>query len=265
MKKQCSHPSGTGKLPERVNLLGVDIDNVTMTEALARIEQMIKSRRFSYVVTPNVDHLMRLQNDATFRDIYEKADLVVPDGVPLLWASKVMGTPLKERVNGTDLFVKICKMASFGGHSVFLLGGSTGVAEKASLKLQEKYPGLRIAGWFCPEFGFESDLNECHRIQTLISLSQADILFVGLGAPKQERWIAQYGPGCKVKVAIGIGVSFSLVAGDIRRAPYWMQKNGLEWFWRMLFEPQRLLKRYLIDDTPFVWLIFKAWMKRRVI
>lgn len=265
MKKQCSHPSDTGKFPKRVNLLGVDIDNVTMAEALNHVEQMIRLEKFSYVVTPNVDHLMRLQNDATFRDIYEKADLVVPDGVPLLWASKVMGIPLKERVNGTDLFVEMCEMAASKGYSIFLLGGNTGVAEKASLILKEKYHGLVVAGYYCPEFGFESDLNECHRIQTLISSSQADILFVGLGAPKQERWIAQYGPGCKVKVAIGIGVSFSLVAGDIRRAPYWMQKNGLEWFWRMLFEPQRLVKRYLIDDTPFVWLILKAWMKRRVI
>lgn len=253
------------KIIERVNLLGVNIDNVTMAEALNRIEQMLRSGRFSYIVTENVDNLIKLQSDIKFRRIYEAAELVVPDGVPLLWASKVMGAPLRERVNGTDLFVEMCGIAAAKDYSIFLLGGNPGVAEKAGMILKEKYRGLKVAGHYCPAFGFEADLAECLRIQTLIAASGADILFVALGAPKQEKWIAQYGPGCNVRVGIGIGASLSLVSGDIRRAPLWMQKNGLEWFWRMLFEPRRLIKRYMIDDMPFIGLIAKAWLKQRVI
>lgn len=248
---------------DKIKLLGIDISNVSMSETIFYIDKMIASGTFSYIVTPNVDHLMKLQFDSDFRKIYEGANLAVPDGVPLLWGSRILGTPLKERVNGTDLFVKICENAAERGYSIFLLGGNPDTAEKAGTILAEKYPGLRVAGYFCPEFGFDADFVECRRIQKLIAASKADILFVGLGAPKQERWIAEFGPGCGVKVAIGIGVSFSLVSGNIKRAPIWMQKRGLEWFWRLMAEPRRLSKRYLVDDLPFFWLVAKYWLKQK--
>lgn len=246
----------------KIKLLGVTVDNLSMSETIAQIEGMISSGSFSYVVTPNVDHLIKLQKDRVFQSIYQGASLAVPDGVPLLWAARILGTPLKERVNGTDLFVKLCEVAALKGYSIYLLGGDTGVAERASKLLQEKYSGLKVAGYYCPEFGFDSDLTECQRIQQKIAASQADMLFVGLGAPKQERWIAKFGAGCKVGVAIGIGVSFSFIAGDIKRAPIWMQKRGLEWLWRLLAEPRRLSKRYLVDDMPFLWLVAKCWLKQ---
>ena len=244
-------------------VLGVPIDNLTMPETLVRIEKLIEAGTFSYVVTPNVDHVMKLRSDASFRGIYRGASLVVPDGVPLLWASRLLGAPLQERINGTDLMVKLCELAARRGYSVFLLGGNRGTAEKAGARLKESLPDLALAGHHCPEMGFEKDPVQCRRIQKLVAASGADILFVGLGAPKQERWIACYGRGCNVALAIGIGVSFSFVAGEIRRAPRWMQRSGLEWFWRMLAEPRRLLKRYLVEDMPFVWLVAKAWLGKK--
>jgi N-acetylglucosaminyldiphosphoundecaprenol N-acetyl-beta-D-mannosaminyltransferase len=253
------------KYLDRVSLLGVDIDNLTMAETLTRIEQMISSGTFSYVVTPNVDHLMKVQKDSVFREIYKGANLAVPDGAPLLWASKILGTPLKERVNGTDLFLETCALAATKGYSIFLLGGDPGFAEKAGVMLKEKYPGLKVAGHYGPEFGWEKDLSESVRVQKLITASNADILFVAMGAPRQEIWMGQFGPGCNVRVAFGIGGSFSILIGAIKRAPLWMRRSGLEWFWRMLFEPRRLYKRYLIDDMPFILLIARAWLKQRVI
>ncbi len=252
------------KPADRINLLGVEISNVSMAETLLHIETRVASREFCYIVTPNVDHLMKLQNDREFRKVYEGACLAVPDGVPLLWAARVLGTPLKERVNGTDLFIKTCERSAAKGHSIFLLGGNPGSAEKAGSSLERSFPGLRVAGHYCPEYGFDRNPSECERIQKLISASKTDILFVGLGAPKQEKWIATYGPGCDVRVAIGIGVSFSFIAGDIKRAPAWMQRNGLEWLWRLLSEPRRLSKRYLLDDMPFVWHVGRYWLKGKI-
>lgn len=246
----------------KVNILNVLIDNVSMSEALTQLCDMVESDTFSLVVTPNVDHLMKIQNDSIFRGIYDAANLVVADGVPLLWASNILGTPLKERINGTDLFIKLCEVSAVKEYSIFLLGGNKGVAQKACYELKIMFPDINIAGFYCPEFGFDKDTNECHRIQEIILASKADILFVGLGAPKQEKWINFYGPGTNVKLAIGVGVSFSFISGDLKRAPLWMQRGGLEWFWRLLFEPRRLWRRYIIEDMPFFWLIGKAWLRR---
>jgi len=248
---------------DRVNILGVWIDNVTTAEAVARICELVDEGKFSYVVTPNVDHVMKLQMDEEFREIYLGASLVLADGVPLLWASKILGTPLKERVNGTDLLLRLCVASATKGYSIFLLGGNKGVARDACSILQARYSGLKIAGHYYPEFDFEKDAGECFRIQKTIADSKADILFVGLGAPKQEKWIKHYGPGCQVPVAIGVGASFSFVTGDLKRAPHWMQKYGLEWLWRLLCEPRRLWKRYILDDMPFLWLVAKAWMVKQ--
>lgn len=246
----------------KVNILNVLIDNVSMSEVLTQLCEMVESETFSYVVTPNVDHLMKVQKDSIFRGIYNGASLVVPDGVPLLWASNILGIPLKERINGTDLFIRLCEVSTAKGYSIFLLGGDKGVAQKACDMLKKKFPGINIAGFYCPEFGFDKDTNECHRIQKMILASNAEILFVGLGAPKQEKWISFYGPGTNVKLAIGVGVSFSFISGDLKRAPLWMQRCGLEWFWRLLSEPRRLWRRYIIEDMPFFWLIGKAWLRR---
>ena len=243
---------------EKVNIIGTWIDNVTMDEAVSRICDLIEERRFSYVVTPNVDHVVKLRHDKEFREIYEEASLVVPDGVPLVWSSRILGTPLKERVNGTDLMLEVCEAAAQRGYSVFLLGGNEGVAQEAVVVLGRMYPRLRIAGYYFPQYGFEKDHDECLQIQKLIAISGADILFVALGAPKQEKWIRDYGSGCQARMAMGVGASFSFVSGDLRRAPRCMRRLGLEWLWRLLLEPRRLWRRYILADMPFLWLVLKA-------
>lgn len=245
----------------QVELLGVTIDNVTINEALTEIIQCIRTSTFSYAVTPNVDHVMKLQKDEGLREVYSKARLVLADGVPLLWASALLGTPLKERVNGTDLFERLCEVAAEREYAVYLLGGNPGTAEAAARILKQRHQGLRIAGFDCPEYGFEKSLTACKLVQERISLAKADILFVGLGAPKQEKWIYDFGRGSGVAFAVGIGISFSLVAGEIPRAPKWMQRAGFEWLWRLGAEPRRLWKRYIVDDMPFAALIGREWIR----
>jgi N-acetylglucosaminyldiphosphoundecaprenol N-acetyl-beta-D-mannosaminyltransferase len=249
---------------DRVSVLGISIDNCSMREALDKIETLVDKRQFSYAVTPNVDHILKVRNDPDFREVYEKADLVVTDGVPLLWASRMLGTPLPERINGTDLFERTCELAAQRGYSVYLLGGNPGTARNACKRLSARLPELRIAGWECPPYGFGGDVSENLKVQARIRESGADILFVGLGAPKQEEWIFTYGKGAGVAFAVGVGVSFSFVGGDIRRAPLWMQHGGLEWLWRLLKEPGRLWKRYLVDDVAFFHLLLVASAKALV-
>jgi N-acetylglucosaminyldiphosphoundecaprenol N-acetyl-beta-D-mannosaminyltransferase len=247
----------------RISLLGVGIDNISMEEALARVEESVAARQFSYAVTPNIDHMMQLRRDSELRSVYDHADLVLADGTPLLWASRILGTPLKERINGTDLFVRTCELAARRGYSVYMLGGNPGAAANAAKRLKIQYPDLKIAGYFCPGRGFHTDPVQNGAIQTRIRESGADILFVGLGAPKQEHWIYKYASRSGVAFAVGIGISFSLVAGDIKRAPLWMQRRGLEWLWRLCAEPKRLWKRYLIDDMPFIGLVAREWARRQ--
>lgn len=239
----------------RVSILGLYIDNYTMQEALDKIAGHVEKRRFSYAVTPNVDHIIKARHDSEFRHVYERADLVVADGVPLLWASRVLGDPLKERIAGADLFERTCELAAERGYSVYLLGGNPGSAWKACKRLSARLPELQIAGWDCPPYGFGGDVAENLKVQARIRESHADILFLGLGTPKQEKWVSIYGNGTGAAFAVGVGGSFSFVAGEISRAPLWMQHGGLEWLWRLLKQPRHLWKRYLVDDIPFFYLL----------
>jgi N-acetylglucosaminyldiphosphoundecaprenol N-acetyl-beta-D-mannosaminyltransferase len=247
---------------QHIQLLGLDIHNFTMDETLLAIAEIVERRKFAFAVTPNVDHTMKLRKSAKFRELYTKAGLVVADGMPLIWAAKLLGTPLKERISGADLFVRTCAMAAQNGYSVFLLGGSPGAAPLACEKLEAMFPTLKIAGWDCPPFGFSKDQEQNKAIQKKIKDSGADILFVGLGAPLQEEWMCEYGPGSGAVFAIGVGVSFSFMGGVIKRAPLWMQRSGLEWLWRLLKEPRRLWKRYLVEALPFFGMLLHAMLKR---
>lgn len=247
---------------DRVELLGTNIDNLSMNEAIDCVVESIDTETFSFAVTPNVDHLMKLRTNERMQAAYRKANLVLADGVPLLWASAILGTPLKERVNGTDLFERLCEAAAVRGYGVYLLGGNPGAAAAAARVLSIRNPGLRVAGSFCPEFGFESDPSICEEICKHIKLSKARILFVGLGAPKQEEWIEKYARATGVHFAVGIGISFSLVSGEVRRAPRVLQRAGFEWFWRLCVEPQRLWRRYLFEDMPFILIVACQWIRK---
>ncbi len=247
---------------QKVTIASIKIDNLSFPEVLSRIEHLIRKNNQAYVVTPNVDHIVKLEKDKKFLKIYQDADLVLADGKPLIWASKYLGTPIKERVAGSDLFTKLCAVASKKNYKVFLLGGRPGAAVKARQNLEALYPGLNISGTYCPPFGFEHDKNENDKIIQAIKTAKPDILFVGLGAPKQEKWIFNHVQVLNVPVSIGIGVSIEFSAGMVKRAPLFMQKFGFEWLWRLIMEPEKLWKRYLVDDTKFFGLILRQ--KRRV-
>ena len=241
---------------ERINICNVFIDNLTFHETLEKIELCLKEKLPHFIVTPNVDHIMIFQNDSLFREIYSNAYLKLADGMPLIWASKFLGVPLREKISGSDLFPKLCELSAKKGYRLFFLGGRPGSALKAKELLEGKYRQIKIVGVYSPHYGFENDKNENDKIIRMIRASNPDILCVGLGAPKQEKWIYKYYKDINVPLSIGIGVSFEFVAGIVKRAPFWMQKAGLEWFWRLMMEPNRLWKRYLFDDMKFFWLVF---------
>jgi len=194
-------------------------------------------------VTPNVDHLILKRKDRVFEEAYKNASLIVPDGVPLLWASRFLGNPLKGRVNGTDLFLKISELSAKKGYGIFLLGAEDGIAERTAIVLMDKYPGLRVAGIYSPYFGFEKDRAQNEKIVRLIRESHPDILFTSLGSPKGEKWIYRYYKSLGVPLSLNVGASFDFVSGRIKRAPLWMQQHGLEWLWRLFREPRRLLEK----------------------
>lgn len=249
---------------QRIELFGIVIHNVTMNEAVEGITGWLAGSGRHYVTTPNVDHVMRLQHDPEFRQIYRNASLVVADGMPIIWASRWLGKPLKERVSGADLLPKVCEVAAASGKTVFLLGGKDGIAERAAQNLQARFPSLRVVGAYGPPFGFESDEAENQRIVRVINEAQPDILFVGLGAPKQEKWVARHLQQLQIKVALCVGAGIDYVAGTLKRAPRWMQRVGLEWAWRLFQEPGRLWRRYLVTDLAFGGICLSEWWRMRV-
>jgi N-acetylglucosaminyldiphosphoundecaprenol N-acetyl-beta-D-mannosaminyltransferase len=247
---------------DKIRLMSTYIHNVNFGEACEKVLELATKREiYDYVVTPNVDHIVRLQKDNEFKKIYDNASLVLADGMPLIWASKLLNVPLKEKVSGSDIFPMLCELASLNNLNVFFLGGLEGVAEKAAIKLKKINPGLNVVGVYSPPFGFENNKVENNKIINLITDCKPDILFVGLGSPKQEKWIYDNLTKLKVPVSLGIGASFDFVAETIKRAPNWMQRSGLEWFWRFLQEPKRLFKRYFIEDSKFVLMVIKEIIK----
>ncbi|MCI6690969.1 MULTISPECIES: WecB/TagA/CpsF family glycosyltransferase [unclassified Clostridium] len=241
----------------RIRFLNIEIDNLSMDESIDYIDKLIKRKKNSYVVTPNVDHIVKLENDSEFLEVYNNADLVLTDGMPLVWISKFLKTPIKEKVSGSDLFPKVCKLADEKGYSIFLLGAAEGIAIKAAENLKNKYKNLNIVGTFSPSYGFEKSKSEIEEIIKKVNEVKPDILAVGLGAPKQEKFIYKYKNKLNVPISLAIGASIDFEAGNIERAPKWMQKSGLEWFYRFLKEPKRMFKRYFIDDLKIIKVLIK--------
>lgn len=241
----------------RIKFLNTEIDNLTMNEAVEKIDLLIQKKKPAYVVTPNVDHIVKLESDKEFREVYKDADLILTDGMPLIWISRLQKNDIKEKVSGSDLFPKVCELAAKKSYSVFLLGAAEGVAAKAAKNLSEKYSGLNIVGTYSPSYGFEKKQEEIDRIIKLINDVKPDILAVGLGAPKQEKLIYKYKDRLNVPISLAIGASIDFEAGNINRAPKWMQNSGLEWFYRFLKEPKRMFKRYFFDDMKLIKILIK--------
>ena len=235
---------------------------VRFQEAVNILMQMAKGDEPRYAVTANVDHVIRFSRSPEVRPLYTAADLIVADGMPIVWASRILRTPLPERVAGSDLLPAMCAAAAEQGLSVFLLGGAPGAADDAAKVLKQRHPTLNLIGTYVPPYGFEKDAIESAQALQAVQAASPDILFVGLGSPKQENWIVANRAICGATLSVGVGISFSFVAGHIARAPKWMQKTGMEWVHRLWQEPGRLWKRYLIDDMALVWLVLKRLFKK---
>lgn len=236
----------------RIKFMNTDIDNLTMAETLNEIDKLIQKKNCSYVVTPNVDHIVRLEKDEELQKVYKNASLILTDGKPLIWISKWYKTPIKEKISGSDLFPRVCQLAANKNYTMYLLGAAEGVADTAAKNLMKKYPGLNIVGTYSPPFGFEKNKQEMNKIKTQIQDVHPDILIVGLGCPKQEKFMYYHCKELGVPISFGLGASIDFEAGNIKRAPKWISNHGLEWLYRFSKEPKRLFKRYFVDDLKII-------------
>ncbi len=218
----------------------------------------------AYVITPNAQHIVLLEKDDRFRRVYEGADLVVADGVSLLMAARFYGQTLRERVAGVDMFQQLCRLAARDGLRVCLLGGRPGSAELAREALERQFPGL-LCATYCPPQGFEHSVSALADVDEAVRAAKPDLLFVALGAPKQEYWIAERGLKLAVPVCIGVGGSFEMVAGVVKRAPGWLQDAGCEWLYRFYQEPRRMWRRYLIGNAQFAAIVLRQRMRRALV
>ena len=251
-------------LRARVPLFGVEIDPLRMPEAIERLLSWMHGPAEGptrFVVTPNVDHTVLLQTSAPLRDAYRDADLVLADGWPVVWASKMLGKPLPERVTGSDLVPGLFAAAtSEAPLKTFLLGAAPGIAQRAAVNVHRAYPNVQIVGTYSPPLGFENDPEENARILERIAEAAPQLLIIGLGAPKQEAWIHKHRHQCAAKVAICAGATIDFLAGEKSRAPRWMQAAGLEWAYRIGTDPRRLAKRYAKDAVIFPGLVWNELM-----
>lgn len=242
----------------KVKILNVSLDN------FSKIELLEKLKEGGFVITPNVDHLMKLQKDPDFYHVYQAADYRVCDSKILMYAAKLLGNPFKEKLSGSDFFPAFYEHYKHDKNvTIFLLGAAEGVAKQAQQKINERVGRNMVVGAYSPSFGFEKNEPECDYIIDLINRSGATVLGIGVGAPKQEKWIAKYKHRLNnIKVFLAIGATIDFEAGYRARSPKWMSELGIEWLHRLMSEPQRLAKRYLIEDMPFFWLLFQQKLNR---
>jgi len=236
-----------------ITMMGCRIDNLSMEETLVRIEEFIRSGQPHQHVVVNVDKLVKASRDPDLRRIVNDCALVNADGMPVVWASRLLGKPLKERVAGIDLFEALMRRAGEKGWRVFLLGAREEVVAAVADTYRRRYPELTIAGW---RNGYWTDAEEA-QVAEQVRASGADLLFVAISSPKKEQFLGRWQGEMKIPFAMGVGGTFDVAIGLVKRAPRWMQRAGLEWFYRFLQEPRRMFRRYFIDDMAFIWLFIK--------
>lgn len=241
----------------RMQFMNTYIDNVTLEEATEYLDRMIQTRRFTHVVTPNTDQIVKIEHSDALKKIYRDAGLIVTDGTPLLWISKWYGRPIRQKIPGPLLTENVIRMAAQKNYPVYFLGAGPGVASVAAEKMGTKYPGLRVAGTYSPPYGFEKDPNETRHIIDMLKDSKVDILLVGLGSPKQDIFIHDHQRECDIPVAMSVGAAIDFLAGSSKRAPDWINEIGLEWLYRFFHDPARLFRRYFVDDMQILRLFFQ--------
>lgn len=238
--------------------------SLTLSEAAQKIVLSAMNGQRGLVVTPNVDHIVTMEYDLEMKEIFQNALFRFADGMPLVWFSRLVysfGLPC--RVTGADLLFAVAEQASKSNMPLFLLGGRPDSAKLAADHLLNCYPGLKIAGYYCPPFGFEHNEEESRSIVDRVNNSGAQILFIGVGTPKQEKWASFWMPILNVGPVLGVGAAFDMAAGKVNRAPKHIQNAGLEWAWRLAAEPRRLWYRYLIKDSRFLLLATKEFFRIR--
>lgn len=247
----------------RFHLGQLAVDRVTFAGALDAIAGMVERRRGGMVFTPNVDHVVMAEEDAHFQIAYAAADLSLADGMPIVWASRLLGHPVPEKISGSDLAPRLMKLAEARGFRVYLLGGAEGVAELAARKLQTIHPRLAIAGTASPRIDLSEPKESRQRLVEQIRGAAPDIVLVALGAPKQELWMYEAASALSPAVLLGVGAAIDFLAGTARRAPKWMSAYGLEWLYRLVQEPRRLWRRYLVRDPKFLGILWGDLLARR--
>jgi N-acetylglucosaminyldiphosphoundecaprenol N-acetyl-beta-D-mannosaminyltransferase len=252
---------------ERFDLFGVRVSAMSMRQAVAAIDAWIAGDRAAptvgarYICICGVHGVVECQRDPELRAIHNQAAMVTPDGMPLVWLGKAAGHRHMTRVYGPDLVLELCALSERRGYRHFFYGGGAGVAELLARKLSERFPGLAVAGTGTPPFRGLTPAERAATIE-LINGSGADIVWVGLSTPKQERWMADLAPELQASVLIGVGAAFDFNSGLKRQAPRWMQQNGFEWLFRLATEPRRLWRRYLFNNTAFLYLLARGCFRR---
>jgi len=241
----------------KVNLLGISIDALNLEETVDRVAEFIKTGRPHRIITINPEFLYRVQFDSELRDLVKRAHLVTPDGVGIVWACRLAGNPVPERVTGIDLMLRLAARAARESWRVFLLGGIPGVAREAADRLSLKHPGLQIAGVHHGYFSADEE----EKVAMVVRESRPDLLFIALGAPKQEWWMDKYLEKTGAAVALGVGGSFDVVAGRVRRAPRWVRHLQLEWLFRLLNEPSRWRRQLVLP--LFAWRVIREYKLKK--
>lgn len=250
------------KFSKGFKILGIPFSNLDYDMALEYIIDNAKCvKKYIKIYTPNVDFAIKAHKSQHFLEILNRADLTLADGMPLVWASKFLGNPLKGKISGSSLFFKLCSIAEKNNIKIFLLGGLPNAAEIASKQLTSKYGDI-ISGTYCPNYGFIDDPDEVNKIIKLISKSGSNVVVVGLGAPLQEVFIDRFSKYYKVPVSMGLGGTIDFASGLRKMPPEFIKNFGMGWFWRLILEPKRLWKRYLIDDMKFFYYLYLQKIKR---
>jgi N-acetylglucosaminyldiphosphoundecaprenol N-acetyl-beta-D-mannosaminyltransferase len=254
----ADHYMGEGVVPSsseqtRVNILGVGVSAVNMEVALRETETLLDRGEKGYVCVTGVHGIMEAQSDEAFRDILNRSFLTTPDGMPTVWLGRIHGFKDMNRVYGPDYMANLCERSVARGYKHFLYGGKPGVAEELKAELTRRFPGLQIVGTYTPPFRpLNSD--EENDLRSQLETSKADVLWCGLSTPKQERFISSYYDRMPVKLMVGVGAAFDLLSGNLDEAPDWMKRSGLQWLYRLIKEPRRLWRRYLLNNPKFAWL-----------
>jgi N-acetylglucosaminyldiphosphoundecaprenol N-acetyl-beta-D-mannosaminyltransferase len=250
-------PASSFKLRQRVRIGRAWIDALTFDEAIDEIERLIESQVGGSVFTPNVDHLVQLERNPSFRAAYEGASLCLVDGQPLIWASHLLGSPLPQKISGSDLMIPLVRRAERKRWRIYLIGGAPGVAAQAAEKMKEQFD-VEIVGTEAPHVTPSGNAAEGQAVIDRIAAAKPHLVFVAFGAPKQELFIQNALASIRPAVAVGVGAGFDFVAGRMKRAPRWISQSGLEWLFRLAQEPRRLARRYLVDDPQFVAILYRT-------